>query len=391
MLDEETRLYLAIKEKVQQAIPIQRDYQDQEVRDTIFRVLAEESRDRCIGVRTRVRVGRRIFNAMRRLDVLQPYIEDPTVTEIMVNGPEHIYIERAGKLLPTRTCFESTERLEHVIQQIVGTVNRTVNESNPIVDARLEDGSRVNAVLPPVALNGPILTIRKFREDPITMEELIAWGTITEEAAAFLKQCVEERFNMFVCGGTASGKTTLLNILSNYIPKDERIITIEDAAELQLRALDNLVTLETRKPNVEGKGEITIRELIRTSLRMRPTRIIVGEIRGAEALDMLQAMNTGHDGSLSTGHANSCADMISRIESMVLQGVSFPIEAIRQQIASAIDLMIHVTHCPDGRRVLAEIDQIRGCKEGQVIMEPLFVREGEMLYRTENEWIRKEL
>ncbi len=328
---------------------------------------------------------------MRRLDVIQPYIEDPEVTEIMVNGPDHIYIEKQGRLQKTDTTFESSQRLEDVIQQIVGTVNRTVNEANPIVDARLEDGSRVNAVLPPVALNGPILTIRKFREEPISMDELIQWGTISEEAAGFLERCVQGRYNLFICGGTASGKTTLLNILGTFIPKEERIITIEDAAELQLKSLDNLVTLETRKPNVEGKGEITIRDLIRTSLRMRPNRIIVGEIRGAEALDMLQAMNTGHDGSLSTGHANSCVDMISRIESMVLQGVTFPVEAIRAQIASAIDLMVFVSHRPDGKRWVMEIDQIRGMKEGQVEMEPIFLREDGELVRTEYPFYEKKI
>lgn len=380
-----------LKEKVQNSIPVRDEYSDYEVEELIGAVLSKESRERFTNVKERISYGKRIFDAMRRLDVIQPYIEDPEVTEIMVNGPDHIYIEKQGRLQKTDTTFESSQRLEDVIQQIVGTVNRTVNEANPIVDARLEDGSRVNAVLPPVALNGPILTIRKFREEPISMDELIQWGTISEEAAGFLERCVQERYNLFICGGTASGKTTLLNILGTFIPKEERIITIEDAAELQLKSLDNLVTLETRKPNVEGKGEITIRDLIRTSLRMRPNRIIVGEIRGAEALDMLQAMNTGHDGSLSTGHANSCVDMISRIESMVLQGVTFPVEAIRAQIASAIDLMVFVSHRPDGKRWVMEIDQIRGMKEGKVEMEPIFLREDGKLVRTEFPFYEKKI
>ncbi len=385
MPEHDTSQYVALKQKVQSAMPVRQEYTDADVEQTIYHVLAKEAHEDYTNVRDRVSIGRRIFHAMRRLDVLQPYLEDPEITEIMVNGPDHIFIEKDGRLYRTETVFESVTRLEDVIQQIVGTVNRTVNESNPIVDARLTDGSRVNAVLPPVALNGPILTIRKFREDPITMDELIAWGTLTQEAAEFLKERVRERYNIFICGGTASGKTTFLNILSGFIPKEERIITIEDAAELKLTGLENLVTLETRKAGVEGKGEITIRDLIRTSLRMRPNRIIVGEIRGAEAIDMLQAMNTGHDGSLSTGHANSCADMISRIESMVLQGALFPIEAIRAQIASAIDLMVYLTHRPDGRRQLTEIVQLEGMQEGHVVMEPLFVRKGEQLIRTAHE------
>ena len=389
MPDYDTSQYVALKQKVQGSMPVRQEYTDEDVEQTIYQVLAQEAHEDFTNVRDRVSIGRRIFHAMRRLDVLQPYLEDPEITEIMVNGPEHIFIERDGRLYRTDTVFESETRLEDVIQQIVGTVNRTVNESNPIVDARLADGSRVNAVLPPVALNGPILTIRKFREEPITMEELVAWGTITQEAADFLKDCVRKQYNIFICGGTASGKTTFLNILSDCIPKDERIITIEDAAELRLSSLENLVTLETRKAGVEGKGEITIRDLIRTSLRMRPNRIIVGEIRGAEAIDMLQAMNTGHEGSLSTGHANSCADMVSRIESMVLQGASFPIEAIRAQIASAIDLMVYLTHRPDGRRQLTEIVQLKGMSEGQVVMEPIFIRKEDRLIRTDSVFIEK--
>lgn len=389
MHEHDIQQYIQMKDKVQNAIPLKEEYSDEEVENMIYKVLSRESKEQYMDVKTRVGIGKRIFHSIRRLDILQPYLEDPDITEIMANGPDHIYIEKHGKLERTTAAFESKERLEDVIQQIVGSVNRTVNEAHPIVDARLEDGSRVNAVLAPVALNGPILTIRKFREDPITMQELIQWGTITEEAAMFLKHLITHRYNVFVCGGTGSGKTTLLNILSNYIPSQERIITIEDAAELQLKSLDNVVTLETRKANVEGKGEISIRDLIRTSLRMRPDRIIVGEIRGAEALDMLQALNTGHEGSLSTGHANSCYDMLARIESMVLQGVNYPLDAIRQQIASAIDIMVYVHHRADGRRVLEEISQIIGYQDGKILMEPLFIREKGELIRTAYEIYRQ--
>lgn len=301
----------------------------------------------------------------------------------MVNGPNHVFVERMGKLERSREQFESKQRLEDIIQQIVGVVNRTINEAHPIVDARLPDGSRVNAVLGPVALNGPILTIRKFREEPISQEEMIQWGTLTQESADFLSRLVRQRYNIFICGGTASGKTTLLNVLSSFIPKEERIITIEDAAELRLNTLENVVTMETRNANVEGKGAITIRDLIRTSLRMRPDRIIVGEIRGAEALDMLQALNSGHEGSLSTGHANSCRDMLSRIETMVLMGAEFPLEAIRQQIASAIDILVFISRQKGGGRHVTEIVQILDIDGGNIRTEALFQWEKGELRRTE--------
>ena len=366
------QLYQEIKEKVRASIHLQTTYTDEEIRTVIFEVLAQESKRRYIDVKVRKLLGQKVFYALRRLDILQPMLEDESITEIMVNGPDHIFVERMGKLERSRERFESKQRLEDVIQQIVGAVNRTINEAHPIVDARLPDGSRVNAVLGPIALNGPILTIRKFREEPISQEEMIRWGTLTQESADFLSRLVRQRYNVFICGGTASGKTTLLNVLSSFIPREERIITIEDAAELRLNTLDNVVTMETRNANVEGKGAITIRDLIRTSLRMRPDRIIVGEIRGAEALDMLQALNSGHEGSLSTGHANSCRDMLSRIETMVLMGAEFPLEAIRQQIASAIDILVFISRQKGGGRHVTEIVQILGIEGGNIQTEALF-------------------
>jgi pilus assembly protein CpaF len=317
----------------------------------------------------------------------------------MINGPDTIFIEKNGKTYRLDVRFENRRKLEDVIQTMVSKVNRTVNESSPIVDARLEDGSRVNVVLPPIALNGPIVTIRKFPEKPMTIDQLIEYGSITEEVADVLNRMVRAKYNIFISGGTGSGKTTFLNALSNFIPKDERIITIEDSAELQIIGLDNIVKMETRNANTEGKGEITIRDLIKTSLRMRPERIIVGEVRGPEALDMLQAMNTGHDGSLSTGHANSPKDMLSRLETMVLSGSSMPLEAIRQQIASAIDIIIHLARLRDKTRRTMEITEIAGYENGEIILNPLYVfeEEGETpqkviigsLKRTKNEMVRK--
>ena len=377
------QLYQEIKEKVRASIHLQTTYTDEEIRTVIFEVLAQESKRRYIDVKVRKLLGQKVFYALRRLDILQPMLEDESITEIMVNGPDHIFVERMGKLERSRERFESKQRLEDVIQQIVGAVNRTINEAHPIVDARLPDGSRVNAVLGPIALNGPILTIRKFREEPISQEEMIRWGTLTQESADFLSRLVRQRYNVFICGGTASGKTTLLNVLSSFIPREERIITIEDAAELRLNTLDNVVTMETRNANVEGKGAITIRDLIRTSLRMRPDRIMVGEIRGAEALDMLQALNSGHEGSLSTGHANSCRDMLSRIETMVLMGAEFPLEAIRQQIASAIDILVFISRQKGGGRHVTEIVQILGIEGGNIQTEALFQWEKGELRRTE--------
>ncbi len=315
---------------------------------------------------------RKIFHSFRGLDVLQPLIDDPTVTEIMINSHREIFVERAGEVIQVPDQFESRERLEDLIQTIVAGVNRIVNEASPIVDARLKDGSRVNIVLPPVALKGPTMTIRKFPERPMTMEDLIRIGALDEEAAAMLKDLVRSKYNIFISGGTGSGKTTFLNALSQFIPSSERIITIEDSAELQIVTVPNLVSMETRNANTEGKGEITIRDLIRSSLRMRPNRIVVGEVRGSEALDMLQALNTGHDGSLSTGHANNIRDMVSRLETMVLGGADLPLGVVRQQISSAIDIFVHLSRLRDKSRRVLEISEVIGFENDQVTLNPLY-------------------
>ncbi|UQZ81627.1 Putative conjugal transfer protein [Paenibacillus konkukensis] len=321
----------------------------------------------------------RLFHSFRGLDILQPLVDNPAVTEIMINRYDQIFIEREGRVSLADVKFESKEKLEDVIQAIVAKVNRAVNEANPIVDARLLDGSRVNVVLPPVALDGAVMTIRKFPESPLTLRDLMGKGALTEEAASFLIKLVQAKYNVFIGGGTGSGKTTFLNALSQYIPDDERIITIEDSAELQIRTVPNLVRLETRNANTEGKGEISIRDLIRSSLRMRPNRIIVGEVRGAEALDMLAALNTGHDGSLSTGHANSTTDMLSRLETMVLSGASLPVDVVRKQICSAIDVMIHLQRLRDRSRRVTEISEVAGIEDGEVKLNRLyeFVETGE--------------
>lgn len=325
------------------------------------------------------KLRRDVFNSMRKLDVLQELLEDEEITEVMVNGPEHIFVERKGRLYETGLEFESAERLGDIAQQIASSGNRIVNESNPILDVRLEDGSRVNIVMPPIAMDGPTITIRKFPKEPLTMEKLIAMAAITEEAAEFIRKLVQARYNIFVSGGTGAGKTTFLNILSNYIPADERIITVEDSAELQIRNVSNLVRLEARNANVEGKNEVTIRQLIKSALRMRPDRIVVGEIRDATAIDMLAAMGTGHDGSLSTGHANSSADMLSRLETLVLMGMDIPLEAIRQQIVSAVDIVIHLGRLRDRSRRVLEICEVGELKQGKVELHFLyrFVEEGE--------------
>jgi len=318
-----------------------------------------------------------VFNQMRRHDIIEPLINDPTVTEIMINGPDRIFIERNGTVEETGLKFDSRERLDNLIQNMVARVNRTVNEAEPIVDARLSDGSRVNIVLPPIALNGPLVTIRKFPEKPMTMEDLERLSSITPEVTEFLRKLVVSRYNIFVCGGTGSGKTSFLNALSSLIPPNERIVTIEDSAELQLPSIRNIARLETRNANTEGKGEIRMKDLIKTALRMRPERIIVGEVRGEEALDMLQAMNTGHDGSMSTGHANSTKDMLSRLETMVLMAAPFPLEAIKKQIASALDIIIFLSRLRDNSRRTLEITEVAGYREGEIFLNPLFVFEEE--------------
>ncbi|HEX2947498.1 MAG TPA: CpaF family protein [Clostridia bacterium] len=352
-----------------------RNVSDDEVMDLITGAVFRKSYEGYLSIAEKRELADMVFNSMRRLDILQPVIDDKTITEIMINGPDKLFIEREGRVCGIEVGFESIEKLEDVIQAIVSRTNRTVNEASPIVDFTLPDGSRVNVVLKPVALNGPVMTIRKFPEEPMTMEQLVTAGSLSSEAAEDLGSLVRAKYNIFICGGTGSGKTTFLNALSARIPSDERIITIEDSAELQIKGIDNIVRLETRNANTEGKGRITIRELIRTSLRMRPERIIVGEVRGEEALDMLQAMNTGHDGSLSTGHANSAEDMMKRLETMVLSAAPLPLEAVRQQIASAIDIVVHLGRLRDRTRRVLEISEIAGCSNGQIKLNPLYVFE----------------
>lgn len=346
---------------------------DDDVLSQIEQVVFEHTVEDNLTISEKQQMIERIMNSFRGLDALQPLIEDKSITEIMINSYDEIFIERNGQVMKSPQKFENERRLENVIQKIVGFVNRVVNESSPIVDARLKDGSRVNVVLPPIALNGPTMTIRKFPEKPMDMQELVRLGALTEDVAIFLQKLVVAKYNMFIGGGTGSGKTTFLNALSNFIPQDERIITIEDSAELQILNVPNIVRMETRNANTEGRGEITIRQLIRSSLRMRPNRVIVGEVRGAEALDMLQAMNTGHDGSLSTGHANSTSDMLSRLESMVISGAEMPISVVRKQIASAIDVMIHLMRLRDRTRKVVEISEIIGVDDrGEVMLNSLF-------------------
>lgn len=357
----------------------QRDITDEQIKDAANATLTELLNGGYMAVGDRLACVNQVLNSMKKLGVLQPILDDPTITEIMINGPDCIFVEQAGRLYQRSERFESRKQLEDTIQRIVSRVNRTVDTSNPICDARLEDGSRVNIVLHPIAINGPIVTIRKFPDKVISFDDLIAWKAITPEAAAFLRACVQAKYNIFVSGGTGSGKTTFLNALSNFIPSDERIITIEDSAELQIKTIPNLVRLETRNANTEGKGEISIRSLIKSSLRMRPERIVVGEVRSEEALDMLQAMNTGHDGSLSTGHANSPKDMLSRLETMVLTGADFPIDAIRQQIASALDLIVHLGRMSDKSRKTLDIVEVLGYEHGEYQLNWLyrFEKEGE--------------
>ncbi|MDD9267841.1 CpaF family protein [Paenibacillus sp. GCM10023248] len=370
-------LFMELKGQIQEKLDLSVTVGDSQlvelIEATVFAVAAEH---RWTSSEIQAAV-KRIFDSFRGLDILQPLIEDPSVTEIMVNGHACIFLERQGIMERYPYPLESSEKLEDLIQTIVSKVNRIVNQSSPIVDARLADGSRVNIVLPPVSLSGPTLTIRKFPESPLGMDDLIRMGSISPDAAELLQVLVEAGYNIFIGGGTGSGKTTFLNALSNWIPNHERLITIEDSAELQIQNMPNLVRLETRNANSEGKGEITIRDLIRASLRMRPNRIIVGEVRGGEALDMLAAMNTGHDGSLSTGHGNTSADMLSRLETMVLSSAPLPVEVIRKQIASALDIMVHLSRIRDSSRKVTEIHEVVGMKNGDVQLQPIFLFEEE--------------
>ena len=353
-------------------IDFTREIGDTEVLDLIDEELIRSRAENDLDIASMKALRQDLFHSIRRLDVLQDLIDRDQITEIMINGPERIFIEKGGGLTPYQGTFSSKEKLEDVIQQIVSACNRVVNESVPIVDARLPGGARVHVVLPPIALNGPIMTIRRFPDRPIGMEDLLRFGSLSPEIAAFLSRLVRAGYNIFVSGGTGSGKTTFLNAMSAFIPGDERIITIEDNAELQILHIANLVRLEARNANVEGENEISIRDLIRASLRMRPDRIIVGEVRGGEAIDMIQAMNTGHDGSMSTGHANSAEDMLSRLETMVLMGMDLPVPAIRGQIAAAIDIIVHLGRLRDKSRKLLEICEITGIENGQIILSRLY-------------------
>jgi pilus assembly protein CpaF len=364
-----------IRERVMNQVDLGREVQDSELLDKIDYEIMNYSKEEYVSMQEKRRLRKDIFNSIRRLDILQELIEDSDITEIMVNGPNHIFIERKGRIYPYDRCFEATQKLEDVVQQIVSHSNRIINEASPIVDSRLPDGSRVNVVLPPISMEGPIITIRKFPNQPITMERLIELESISMEVANFLKKLVVTGYNIFISGGTGSGKTTFLNVLSNFIPSNERIITIEDSAELQIRNIPNLVRLEVRNANSEGCNEITIRDLIKTSLRMRPDRIIVGEVRDAAAIDMLQALNTGHDGSMSTGHANSPADMLSRLETLVLLGAEIPLLAVRKQIASAIDIIVHLGRLRDRSRRVLEITEVLDCKDGEIRLNPLYIFE----------------
>ena len=382
--------------RILEQLDLTREVQDEELTQIIYRVLEEAGRQEYLPLDRKTALGRELFNAFRKLDLLEEFLEDEEITEIMINGTQSIFLEKKGRLFQSDKRFLSREKLEDVIQQIVAGSNRLVNEANPIVDARLPDGSRVNVVLAPVALNGPIVTIRKFPREAITMKDLLAWQSVSPEVVGFLARLVRAGYNIFISGGTGSGKTTFLNALSQYIPKDERIITIEDNAELRILDVPNLVSLEARNANVEGSGEVTIRDLIRSALRMRPDRIIVGEVRGAETIDMLQALNTGHDGSLSTGHANSPADMLSRLETMVL--MELPLPAIRRQIASGIDVIVHLGRLRDRTRKVLEVAEVRDYREGEIRLAPLYSyeetgeRDGKIqgIWRKDQELVHRE-
>ena len=347
-------------------------FSDEQMQDEIEIRVLKRGQMEYLTIEEKMELVKKIFNSVRRLDVLQELLEDQDITEIMINGPDHIFIEKGGQLLDSGKKFPSQAKLEDVIQQIVSKVNRVVNEASPIVDVRLLDGSRVNVVLPPVALDGPVMTIRRFPENPFDMDKLLELGSITKEAAVFLRTLVEARYNIFISGGTGSGKTTFLNALSNYIPSTERIVTIEDSAELQIQNIANLVRLETRNANLEGKNEITVRDLVRSALRQRPDRIIIGEIRDAAVIELLSAMNTGHDGSISTGHANSPVDMLRRLETLVLTGMDIPLQAVRSQIASAIEIVVQLGRLRDKSRKVLEIDEVCGIEDGEIVLRPLY-------------------
>ena len=366
-------LYRSLRAALLASPELAGDPSDEAIRSAITGLVNRAHRENYLPIGERTRISRELFYSVRRLDILQDLVDDPDISEIMVNGPDRIFVEKGGVLQRLPRGFSSPEKLDDVIQQIVSRCNRVINERSPVVDARLPDGSRVNAVISPAAINGPILTIRRFPKEPITMDKLVRLGSLTEEAACFLEDLVRAGYSSVISGGTSAGKTTFLNALSNYIPKDERIITIEDNAELQLQGIDNLVCLEAKMSNMEGNTEITIRDLIRASLRMRPDRIIVGEVRGGEAADMLQCFNTGHEGSSCSIHANSCHDAISRLETMVIMALPIPLAAIRRQIASGIDILVHLGRLRDGKRRVLEIAEVDGMGEEEVRIHSLFL------------------
>ncbi len=373
-LEQEQQFIKEVRQNIVETLPLGQIL-DEELEERIEQIVQQRliQKGQYCSIEQRISIVRQIFSSIRGFGLLDSILTDDTITEVMINGHENIFIEQNGKLRKLDKKFENQRRLEDVIQRIVALAGREGNQANPICDTRLPDGSRVNVVLPPLALCGPTVTIRKFSKTPMTIEKLISYGSISQEIADKLELLVRAKYNIFICGGTGSGKTTFLNALSNYIPRDERVITIEDSAELQITNIDNLVSLETRNANASGVGQVTIRDLIKSSLRMRPERIVVGEVRGAEALDMLQAMNTGHDGSLSTGHANSTHDMLSRLETMVLQGAAgLPLEAIRQQIASAVDVIIHLSRLRDKSRKTMEITEVVGFENGQILLNPIY-------------------
>ncbi len=373
----------SLRRRLLEELDMSRELEDGEILELIDRMILGEPGLQYSALQEKISLRQELFYSIRRLDVLQELIEDNSVTEIMVNGPDHIFIERQGRIQQWDKRFTSQEKLEDVIQQIVGRCNRVINESIPIVDARLENGARVHAVVEPVALDGPILTIRRFPDEPITMEKLISLGSVTRECVDFLAKLVQARYSILIGGGTGSGKTTFLNALSAYIPADERVITIEDNAELQIQGVANLVRLETKTANTRGGAEVTIRDLIKAALRMRPDRLIVGEVRGAEAVDLLQALNTGHYGSLSTLHSNSSRDTGSRLETMALMGMDLPLEAVQRQIVSGVDVLVHLGRMRDKSRKVLEVAEVTGVEGGQICLQPLFdYREGEGLIQT---------
>nr|WP_302627432.1 CpaF family protein [uncultured Eubacterium sp.] len=370
--DVQKKIVSDIRQYITDNLPLNK-LSDEELEERVEGLVSDKLQNVYCTIEERIEIARQIYSSIRGFGLLDSIISDDNITEVMINGADNIFIEKNGRVEKMNKQFESERRLEDVIKRIVGLAGREVNQANPICDTRLPDGSRVNVVLPPIALCGPTMTIRKFSKTPMTIEKLIQYGSLTKDIAHKLELLVRAKYNIFISGGTGSGKTTFLNALSNYIPKDERVITIEDSAELQITGIQNLVSMETRNANSAGAGAITITDLIKSSLRMRPERIVVGEVRGGEALDMLQAMNTGHDGSLSTGHANSTEDMLSRLETMVLQGAAgLPLEAIRQQIASAVDIIIHLSRLRDHSRKTMAITEVVGYENGHIVLNPLY-------------------